>query len=446
MSRRIMDIDNDKVGELFSKANDNFEEVYANDAKQDSEIKTKAAQADFNTLKARVDNLTQTPAGSTEGNAELLDIRVGADGKTYPTAGEAVREQASSLKKDLDSKIITDASINKANPDDYSDGYVFKDGTLNLNQGYRHTGYIECKKKDIIRTIRSAQVSEYHIVQYYDSNKKYVTNSYTSVQDNEVAEFTVPDKDEIAYCLINFRIENEDTFMVTINEPYPDEFKPYYHIEYLSNISEKTIKGTILFSGDSICYGAGYSGGYPSIIKKRNPLATIVNYGISGTTVAKRTGRSDSILERLDTMQSSADFVIFEGGVNDAWTESIELGTFNKSGNVDSATTFNEETFSGALESLFNKAYRKYPSAHIMFVIVSVSDNYSTYEYLNRAKEICEKWRVTPIDIRESGLNLMIKECVSLYGADGTDGTHPSKLGYEKFFVPMIETEIKKYL
>lgn len=105
MSRRIMDIDNDKVGELFSKANDNFEEVYANDAKQDSEIKTKAAQADFNTLKARVDNLTQTPVGSTEGNAELLDIRVGADGKTYSTAGEAVREQISSLKEDLVYKI-----------------------------------------------------------------------------------------------------------------------------------------------------------------------------------------------------------------------------------------------------------------------------------------------------------------------------------------------------
>lgn len=93
MSRRIMDIDNDKVGELFSKANDNFEEVYATDAKQDSEIKNKATQADFNKLKARVDNLTQTPARSTEGNAELLDIRVGADGKTYPTAGEAVRGQ-----------------------------------------------------------------------------------------------------------------------------------------------------------------------------------------------------------------------------------------------------------------------------------------------------------------------------------------------------------------
>lgn len=106
MSRRIMDIDNDKVGELFSKANDNFEEVYATDAKQDSEIKSKATQADFNKLKARVDNLTQTPAGSTEGNAELLDIRVGADGKTYPTAGEAVRGQIASVRDTTTSNIL----------------------------------------------------------------------------------------------------------------------------------------------------------------------------------------------------------------------------------------------------------------------------------------------------------------------------------------------------
>lgn len=364
----------------------------------------------------------------------------------YAADAGTVGEITNSLKEDINNKIITDSSINKANPNEYSDGVVIEGKISSLKQGYRHTGYIECKKKDIIRTIRSANISEYYIVEYYDSNKTYVTNSYTLAQENEVAEFTVPDNNEITHCRVNFRIENQDTFMVTINTPYPTGFKPYYHVEYLNNISEKTIKGTILFSGDSICYGAGYSGGYATIIQKRNPLATVVNYGVSGTTVAKRNGRSDSILERLDTMQSNADFVIFEGGINDAWDETVEIGTFNKSANVDSTTTFNEETFSGALESLFNKAYKKYPKAHIMFVIVSVSDNYSTYEYLNRAKEICEKWKVTPIDIRESGLNLMIKECVSLYGAGGTDGTHPSKLGYEKFFVPMIESEIKKYL
>lgn len=356
--------------------------------------------------------------------------------------GDAVGE----IKEDLDSKTIILKSVNEANPNEYSDGFLNANKIQNLNQAYSHTGYIKCKKGDIIRTLRCANIDAYHIVQYYDHNKKYVTNSYSDAGDNEIDEFTVPNNSKIAYCVVNFRYEKTDIFMVTVNADYPSDFVPFYRIEYLNDILEKTIKGTILFSGDSICYGAGYSGGYPAIIKKRNPLANVVNYGVSGTTIAKRSGRSDSILERVDSMQDSADFVILEGGINDAWTPEIELGSFSKNGNVATSTTFDEFEFSGALETLFHKVYQKYPSAHIMFVIVSVSDNYNTYEYLNRAKEICEKWRVTPIDIRESGLNLMIKECLTLYGANGTDGTHPGKLGYEKFFVPMIEAEIKKYL
>ncbi len=62
---------------------------------------------DLGVQTARIDNLL-TQGTPTEGNAELIDIRVGADGTIYPTAGNAVRGQVSDLKSDyteLDGRI-----------------------------------------------------------------------------------------------------------------------------------------------------------------------------------------------------------------------------------------------------------------------------------------------------------------------------------------------------
>lgn len=51
-----------------------------------------ASEEELRELKDQVTNIVAASSG-TEGNAELQDIRYGADGKTYPTAGEAMRGQ-----------------------------------------------------------------------------------------------------------------------------------------------------------------------------------------------------------------------------------------------------------------------------------------------------------------------------------------------------------------
>ena len=71
---------------------------------------------DVNVLDSRMNEFTSLPDGSTSGDAELADIRVAANGKTYPNAGDAVRAQYSELKQE---KVDKDGSSTTA----FSFGY-----------------------------------------------------------------------------------------------------------------------------------------------------------------------------------------------------------------------------------------------------------------------------------------------------------------------------------
>jgi lysophospholipase L1-like esterase len=58
-------------------------------------------EAQVSTLKARMDVFTKLEEGSTTGDAELQDIRVGADGVEYENAGTSVRTQFNNINSDL---------------------------------------------------------------------------------------------------------------------------------------------------------------------------------------------------------------------------------------------------------------------------------------------------------------------------------------------------------
>ena len=66
---------------------------------------------------ARISQLTKLQDGSTTGDAELADIRVGHNGSTYSTAGDAVREQVADLYSEVE--YLLDSTLSRTSKTPY---------------------------------------------------------------------------------------------------------------------------------------------------------------------------------------------------------------------------------------------------------------------------------------------------------------------------------------
>lgn len=213
----------------------------------------------------------------------------------------------------------------------------------------------------------------------------------------------------------------------------------------------------MLFAGDSICYGANWrptpddysTTGWRKLVQEKYPTAKTYGYGVGGTTIAIRTNRTDSIYERLTKMyseHSDADYVILQGGVNDCWGK-VPLGEITKNYNKELDTS----TFCGAMEQMLKDAILKWKGKKIGFICTYKVRDADTIinggeivwdfkSYMDKAKEICNKWSVPYCDLyNDSGLCLKLDDIANTY-SDG--GTHVNELGYRIIF-PKIDSWLK---
>lgn len=190
----------------------------------DSRVGT--AETNIATQTSRIDEIASLPEGSTSGDAELIDIRVGADGKTYTSAGSAVRGQISDVKCDLSklTKVVI-TKENMANPNDVESGFVWAtigDGKIVAELGRAISIRIEKGVK--YSSSKFDSDFSYFTSDFDDLSKRKLLSSYSSGSTGYLIGFEAP---QDGFLLITIHPEDVEGLMVVNDISLPEQFKPF---------------------------------------------------------------------------------------------------------------------------------------------------------------------------------------------------------------------------
>ena len=139
---------------------------------------------------ARIDEIASLPEGSTTGDAELADIRIGVNGETYSSAGNAVREQ-------LEKKLSEYVNLFDSNAEDIeTGGYYTHLNAWVVNSNILESGYIPVTAGKTYRASNWTIGFQIDLV-LFDANKNYVSgvttisNGYLTIP-NGVSYIRIP--------------------------------------------------------------------------------------------------------------------------------------------------------------------------------------------------------------------------------------------------------------
>ena len=403
----------------------------------DGKLANKADKSELAVERARIDSLSKLSEGSTTGDAELIDLRIGADGVTYGNAGTAVRTQISELKGDIVDliDITTNAETSWVEVGEYLDSVQVqanKYGTyVTLASASKYTAkkLILSNEKLLRLTFNASNNVQYgvgyfcttldgQILFQYNTEKygKYTVEIEVSglpagtqvIYVNNNASAMVPNIESFeTERLFKSYTKDETDSMILLNDMYPLMFSR------LAVIGDSLSSGELVYKNESgeWIYEDRYGNSWLSYLAREYGASARTHYAAGGMT-CKRWLDDYTAKFNLDA-PFNAYFIAL--GTNDAYKKPYELGT------IDDAVGSN--TFAGYYKQIVELVRAKAPNA-VIFCVSNYSGNKES-QYNQMIQSISELYDGCFY------VDLVNKGDLSL--ADGgvfVSGSHFTTLGY----------------
>lgn len=438
-------------------------------------------------LTSRVNNII-THNNDTEGNSELIDIRKGADGTTYETAGDAVREQFENIGQklsEIDASMQFDAVIQ---PAETAVGYYTIVGEYGDNNGYRYKKYDASDLRN-----KTVYVSTYvytdslPLICFFDAVMNKI--SCVTVQVGYYTDYPAVVPSDAVYCTVTTKIGTIDGVhysadSITLNvKNYVNvnSFKQnVYTLEQSASDLRQDVNALmpsmnlnhwygkkVVWIGTSVSFGSGSTKSYAKeaadalcfelvnasvpgqaihtaanggIVGNGSTCLSIEEYQALGVTIAESPldytpGGSYNnyyrTYEHIFTEENAdADLWVFDVFPNNTDFSTTDWRAFDREQwkySDDSDFPDHRSTFYGALLFLLDKLYQLNPNARVVFVIGSAFK-------LSEARTVVENLYTYALHYQYidlwSRINSNVKTNTYLYSNNGTD-MHPSTKAHE---------------